>query len=248
MEYEVIKHGIDTVRATLVDLAANAVLDEASRTITYKQHKVALFYFRDGYEPDHYPTDQCWELREKIERSTAVSVPTVSMQLVNFKRVQQQLSEEFLQSYLSKEESRLLTDCMAKMWNFEDESTREKLITMTESGRIVLKPNREGGGHNTYGKDVAVKLRSLPSDTLTEYVLMERIYPQPTCNLLIKNQKLYREPCVISEISIYSTVLYTNKEHKSNRIGGWLVRTKPISCDEGGVATGFSVLNSLRVC
>lgn len=61
---------------------------------------------------------------------------------------------------------------MARMWNFEDESKQEELIKMTESGKMVLKPNREGGGHNTYGKDVPVKLRSLQANNLKEYVLM----------------------------------------------------------------------------
>ncbi len=60
-----------------------------------------MFYFRDGYEPDHYPTEDCWKLRENIERSTAISVPTVAMQLVNFKRVQQELNEKFLCDYLN---------------------------------------------------------------------------------------------------------------------------------------------------
>lgn len=120
IEYELIKHGFETKRATIADLAANTKLDESTRTILYGNQAVAMFYFRDGYEPEHYPNELAWKLRENIERSTAISVPTVAMQLVNFKRMQQELSEELLNKYIGNEETQRILACTARMWNFED--------------------------------------------------------------------------------------------------------------------------------
>lgn len=45
------------------------------------------------------------------------------------------------------------------MWNFEDVSQQKQLIEQTETGNYVLKPNREGGGNNIYGKNVMNKLK-----------------------------------------------------------------------------------------
>ena len=36
------------------------------------------------------------------------------------------------------------------MWNFEDESKFEEVIKSLEKNKMILKPNREGGGNNTY--------------------------------------------------------------------------------------------------
>lgn len=41
------------------------------------------------------------------------------MQLINFKRVQQELDLDMLRKYLPEEEAQLLNSCQAKMWNFD---------------------------------------------------------------------------------------------------------------------------------
>ncbi len=64
-----------------------------------------------------------------------------------------------MMKYISKEEAELISRCLAKMWNFEDVSQQKQLIEQTETGNYVLKPNREGGGNNIYGKNVMNKLK-----------------------------------------------------------------------------------------
>lgn len=77
-------------RVVFDELVEGCVLE--GQTLKYKGEEVGCFYFRTGYSPDAYKTDKHWKLREMIELSTSLSIPTVPMQLVNFKRVQQQLS------------------------------------------------------------------------------------------------------------------------------------------------------------
>ena len=55
---------------------------------------------------------------------------------------------------------------------------------------------------------------------------------------------------VISELGIFSTALFgfTEKGREKDvesETAGWLVRTKAEGVDEGGVAAGFSVLDSV---
>lgn len=74
---------------------------------------------------------------------------------------------------------------------------------------------------------------------------MERIFPSPQNNVLIRNEKMMAAPC-INEIGIYGIFLGDGSDSVLvNREAGYLVRTKPVGIDEGGVATGYSVLNSL---
>jgi glutathione synthase len=51
---------------------------------------------------------------------------------------------------------------------------------------------------------------------------------------------------VVSELGIFGWVLFDgSKKHINQQDVGWLVRTKGKESNEGGVATGFSVLDSL---
>ena len=55
----------------------------------------------------------------------------------------------------------------------------ERIVNMAIDNphRFVLKPQREGGGNNFYGDELAHQLRSLTSKELSAYILMERILP-----------------------------------------------------------------------
>ena len=58
---------------------------------------------------------------------------------------------------------------------------------MKEIGHhFVLKPSREGGGNNFFGKDAEEKLDQMSVDELKSYILMHRItgLPTPSINLL----------------------------------------------------------------
>jgi hypothetical protein len=52
------------------------------------EDRVGVVYFRTAYSPAHYTTEKHWELREAVEKANVLSIPSVSMQLINFKRMQ----------------------------------------------------------------------------------------------------------------------------------------------------------------
>jgi glutathione synthase len=51
----------------------------------------------------------------------------------------------------------------------------------------------------------------------------------------------------VNELGIYGTYLSAGSKDKmfQNTVAGYLLRTKPMDSDEGGVAAGYSVLNSI---
>ena len=109
----------------------------------------------------------------------------------------------------------------------------------------VLKPQREGGGNNTYGLEIIDKFKSKhASAELKAFILMKRIKPTPRAGFLVKKRQL--NVCgVISELGLYSYLISDDKKMIESKYGGYLLRTKHFETDEGGVATGYSVLDSL---
>ncbi|CAF0793563.1 unnamed protein product [Didymodactylos carnosus] len=83
---------------------------------------------------------------------------------------------------------------------------------------------------------------------LSNYIAMEKIVPPVSRNCLIKpNDKHLINAHVINEIGIYGTTvsdMTTNKIYL-NEVCGYLCRTKTPDTNEGGVSTGFSVLDCL---
>ena len=72
---------------------------------------------------------------------------------------------------------------------------------------------------------------------------MQRIFPKASLAYLVRGG-ICHEGLVISELGIYGAYLrYDCFKNKHNC--GYLMRTKVSSSDEGGVAAGFAVLDSL---
>lgn len=109
--------------------------------------------------------------------------------------------------------------------------------------RFVLKPQREGGGNNFYGQQVRSKLLELSPEDRSAYILMDRIQPAPFKNVLVRNGEAV-ESSVVSELGVYGVYLADDQQEYVNRSAGHLLRTKMASNDEGGVATGFAVVDS----
>ncbi len=80
---------------------------------------------------------------------------------------------------------------------------------------------------------------------------MQRIFPKLQSTLFCKLGKCEIGQS-ISEVGIYGTYLgygsYKGmKDDVVNNYAGYLLRTKGADTDEGGVATGYSVLNSVAL-
>jgi hypothetical protein len=115
---------------------------------------------------------------------------------------------------------------------------------------LVLKPQREGGGNNVYKASIPLFLDTLPPKERQAWIAMELIVPpEGAGNYLVRAggaDKAAVKVDVVSELGIYGWTLFGDSIGKiKEKEVGWLVRTKGKDSDEGGVATGFSVLDSL---
>ncbi|KAK0549119.1 Glutathione synthetase [Tilletia horrida] len=165
----------------------------------------------------------------------------------------------------------LLRSTFSGLWPLDNRSDlgREGIrLARAEPERFVLKPQREGGGNNVYRRDIPEFLDKLPVGGEEGYILMEIIKPpKGVGNYLMRagasneeGPKLARD--VISELGVYSTALFGPGSEpepavkSSQRLGhelemvhegygGYLLRTKGRDSDEGGVAVGYSVIDSI---
>lgn len=216
------------------------------------EQEIGLVYFRSGYIPEHYVNEACWTLREKIEQSLAIKCPTVRSQLAGCKLVQEYLSRDRIVEKFIEDRSQVeqIRSTFARMFRFDDLQTRQtyRKLLIENSHDFVLKPQREGGGNNKYD-DELLQIVQNHDDQLDNYIAMEKIRP-PTCRaILVKanGENILNAECV-NEIGIYGAILSNVQtgEEILNETNGYLVRTKTIDTNEGGVASGFSVLDSLN--
>ncbi|THU89094.1 glutathione synthase [Dendrothele bispora CBS 962.96] len=131
---------------------------------------------------------------------------------------------------------------------------------------LVLKPQREGGGNNVYKEDIPPFLETLKDEEKAAWIAMELINPPKalggylvragdTGNVSTEEKVVKSE--VVSELGIFGWALFGDGLRSTERTAGevsgrvrekqigWLVRTKGKESNEGGVATGFSVLDSI---
>jgi glutathione synthase len=122
---------------------------------------------------------------------------------------------------------------------------------------LVLKPQREGGGNNVYREAIPAFLDTLPAEEREAWIAMEMIEtPRGVNGYLVRaspsssgtdngstEKKVVRTE-VISELGFFGYALFGEGEVVEREVG-WLVRTKGTDSNEGGVAAGFSVLDSV---
>lgn len=172
----------------------------------------------------------------------------------------------------SKEEIQELRNSFMNMWGLDvgddlltpdTESIRSGTVNYgirkarEEAKSLVLKPQREGGGNNVYKEDIPAFLDTLPPQERRAWTAMQLIVtPANVGNYLIRtgstNGSLESQTPVktdvISELGIFGWSLFgkdgSDSTVKEDTVG-WLVRTKGTESNEGGVATGFSVLDSV---
>ena len=232
------------------------------------QYEVAVVYFRALYAPTEYNTPTSWAARHHLERSAAIKCPTVLLHLSGSKKVQQVLTSrppdtDHLKAFLpnhSEDTLSSLRSTFAPQYSLsaskphgssEPEGVRLALNEATAVNH-VLKPQREGGGNNIYRTNIPTFLNSTPKDQWKQYILMELIRPPSAAqNTVLRSDGSVVSGNVISELGIFGTCLWKNTPGTTtskilhNTEGGYLLRTKGSDNDEGGVAAGFSSLDSV---
>ncbi|CAN6373287.1 unnamed protein product [Urochloa humidicola] len=239
-------YGVTTIRKTLAQVEAEGQM-LTDGTLMIDGQTVAVVYFRAGYAPTDYPSEAEWRARLLMEQSSAVKCPSISYHLVGTKKIQQELAKpNVLERFLdNKEDIAKLRKSFAGLWSLDNDEIVKTAIEKPDL--FVLKPQREGGGNNIYGhdlRDTLIKLQKEKGESLAAYILMQRIFPKASLTPLVRGGDCF-EDLTISELGIYGAYLWNKDKVVLNNQCGYLMRTKVSSSNEGGVAAGFAVLDSV---
>ncbi|XP_011048922.1 PREDICTED: glutathione synthetase, chloroplastic-like [Populus euphratica] len=240
------RHNVTTIRKTLAEIDKEGeILPDG--TLLVGGQEISVVYFRAGYAPTDYPSEAEWRARLLMEQSSAVKCPSISYHLAGTKKIQQELAKpNMLERFLeNKEDISKLQKCFAGLWSLEDSDIIKKAIERPEL--FVMKPQREGGGNNFYGDDVRTNLVRLQKEGTQEdaaYILMQRIFPTVSPTILVREGICHKDHA-ISELGVYGAYLRNKEKVIVNEQCGYLMRTKVSSSNEGGVAAGFAVLDSI---
>lgn len=255
IEYELLKnHGIKSYRLTLQEVLQCTTINQDKLYLKHSMDEVSVVYFRAGYSPSDYEVDPdlTWEARLRLENSMAVKCPSILMQLAGSKKVQQLLNEneviEKICPDLKREDVSEIVSTFVAMYPLDSSQKGQlgKKLVFENPDNFILKPQREGGGNNVYGKDIPNVLKSLDEKDWGLYILMEMIKAPTYQNTIIRLGTLYDE-AIISELGIFGIVLYNENtgEIQTNDHASWLLRSKFGSSNEGGVAAGFGCVDNV---
>lgn len=245
------EHGLRTRRAGLEELGAEGEIRDGE--LYFQGDLVSIAYFRTGYAPRHYTTDEAWTARNLIEASSAVSVPSARTQLANTKLIQLILAQpSVLKNYVSDvEAARLAKSCVGfskldqEFQSSDGTSALGRDHALKNPDDWVLKPHREGGGNNYFGDDMVQKLNTMTSAEMEAYILMEKIRQPVFDSVRMVEGKAI--PCrCFTELGYFGTAYYSGPQAQAsfNKADGYLLRTKDESMDEGLVLGGFSFLDA----
>eukprot|EP01069_Polyplicarium_translucidae_P005825 Polyplicarium_translucidae@DN2859_c0_g1_i3.p1 len=215
--------------------------------------EIAVVYYRALYVPEHYQHDEegIWDMREFLERSSAVLCPSVPSQLAGCKECQLSWTEDgVLERFgVGPEALAGLRGVFARQARGAGGGEIVQLA-LKSPHEWVLKPQREGGGSNQFGDAVRRILED--GDAARRYVLMERIRA-PSTRIAIFNRTeegVLAAPAkpvaiqAVTELGIYGVYLASGRSVLLNRATGHILRSKDRSVDEGTVSRGSAVLDS----
>ncbi|KAG9068694.1 hypothetical protein KI688_010973 [Linnemannia hyalina] len=248
IEYNLLKkHGVVLIRKTLAEVADQGRLDPKTKALFIGDQEVSVAYYRSAYATTDYPTEKEWDGRLLAEKSLAIKCPTIAYQLVGTKKVQQVLAAPGqLERFVKNPETvRQLRASFTGLYPLDHspEGLAAYEAALKNSDELVMKPQREGGGNNIYGKDIQESLKTLTAEQRNAYILMDIIRPPITKNVLLRKGQLLRAD-VVSELGVYGIYLHDGHKVIRNDNGGHLLRTKGVESNEGGVAAGFAVIDS----
>jgi len=272
-------HGLSVIRMSLNHVFEHVTLNEETGALFVfeegQKREVSIVYFRAGYAPTDYPDGDHgnqWKARERLERSRATKCPSLGYHLAGTKKVQQSVArpgvlERFFNMNDPLEQAMVqsMRQSFAGLYSLGEDATKEDLNVVKDivlsghEGNYVLKPQREGGGYNYYGHNLAKKLRENVDtsedginldQTLAEFILMERLFPPSQDAILIRGGLVEGIGKTISELGCFGSILvsYDGARTFHNEYAGFLLRTKFNGVDEGGVASGFATLSSPYLC
>ena len=123
-----------------------------------------------------------------------------------------------------------------------EESEKEFLFVEMKNNLpgYVVKPMKEGGSNNYYGNDILDVITK--PEVIDTSIVQAKIFPPENDAYILREGKLTKEKC-INEIGIYGIILSDDTQVHMNKTAGYLVRTKNVGSNEGGVVMGFSAID-----
>nr|XP_061826388.1 glutathione synthetase-like [Nerophis lumbriciformis] len=249
IEIELWKRNIPTFRKRFEDVSQSGKLDKDKKLFVDGQ-EVALVYFRNGYMPQHYTSEQTWEARLMVERSLAVKCPDINTHLAGTKKVQQVLAKSgVLERFFPDQPQTVeqLRATFAGLYSLDMGPEGDKTVEMALAtpDRFVLKPQREGGGNNIYGEEICEVLHRVKGNSeRTAYILMDKIHPKPMQNYLLRRNSPLTISSCLSELGFFGVYVRQGKDMVMNDCVGHLLRTKSSEHSDGGVNAGVAVLDN----
>ncbi|XP_071331656.1 glutathione synthetase-like [Trachinotus anak] len=249
IENELWKRNIPTIRKRFDDVCKTGSLDQDKRLFV-DGLEVAVVYFRNGYMPQNYTSEQAWDARLLMERSLAVKCPDISTHLAGTKKVQQVLArpgvlEKFFPDQPQVVEQIRATFAGLYTLDMGPEGDKTVAMALAAPDQFVLKPQREGGGNNIYGSEICQVLEGMKESTeRTAYILMDKIHPTPTHNYLLRRDTPLQISNCLSELGVFGVYVRQGKDMVMNECVGHLLRTKSSEHSDGGVAAGVAVLDN----
>lgn len=251
-----IRPDIRFVRRRFVDLHELITLGPNKELLLNDSKEVAVVYFRYGYDPTNYNFREAWDVRLTLERSKAIKCPSINYHLSGAKKFQQVLNDqEQLERYVDAFDANRLSKAMCKFWPIDTgtpEGEEGFKVGLSSERNLVLKPQREGGGHNIFNQDIRPFLLSIAnSEERSQYILMEYIDSPRERNWLLLHDdiddicRLNASDQLVSELGIFGSVISDGPNIIKNNAAGYLIRSKKYGVNEGGVATGYAGISSL---
>ncbi|MDC1306523.1 glutathione synthase [Pseudomonadales bacterium] len=255
------RRGVKTCRRTMRQLHNRLSTGPNLRLMLEDVGPIDVVYLRAGYQyQDYVAADldalQCCDalraVRIFIERHRVAVNATVSQQLATSKRMQQYIASSpasLLHALgFTPAEAAALKAIFVEM-RLVDESTASRL---QESGtsQWVMKNQGEGGGHCLFDGAIIERLATLDKKTYPGWTLMRRLQPtgREVATLRVREGKAQRVERLVSEIGIFTAHLDGEPLGGSAQdpgYVGYLVRSKPADVTEGGIHSGFGMLDSL---
>lgn len=245
VENELWHRNIPTIRRKFEDVS----LDQGKRLFVDGQ-EVAVVYFRNGYMPSNYPTEQSWEARLLIERSLAIKCPDIGTHLVGTKKVQQVLTRPGVLERFFPDQPRVvqqIRDTFTGLYTLDQGPEGDKTVAMAMANpeNFVLKPQREGGGNNSYGDEICQVLEGAGAGSQrTAYILMDKIRAPASQNYLLRRGAELQLSQCLSELGVFGVYIRQGADMLMNECVGHLLRTKSSEHADGGVAAGVAVLDN----
>ncbi|KAM6924711.1 glutathione synthetase [Xenentodon cancila] len=249
VESELWKRNIPTIRKRFNDVCETGSLDQ-DKKLFVGGREVAVVYFRNGYMPQNYTSEQCWDARLMMERSLAAKCPDIGAHLAGTKKVQQVLAKPgVLEKFFpdQPEAVKQIRATFAGLYTLDMGPEGDKTVAsaLAAPDRFVLKPQREGGGNNIYGSQICQVLEAVKGSTeRTAYILMDKINPTPEQNYLLRRDARLTISSCLSELGVFGAYVRRGGDMLLNECVGHLLRTKSSEDSDGGVAAGVAVLDN----